>query len=81
MKIKKKLPRFNSNIKNGINEKCKLEREWKKDPDDTNIFIDFYRNVGKLMTLWIELKDLTISAAYMTTDLTSRRSMQYVMIS
>ena len=43
VKIKKKLPWFSSNIKNGISERCKLQREWKKDPDDTNKFIDFYR--------------------------------------
>ena len=43
VKFKKKLPWFNSNIKNGIHERCKLERKWKKDPDDTNKFNDFYR--------------------------------------
>ena len=39
VKIKKKLPWLNSNIKNGISERCKLEREWKKDLDDTNKFM------------------------------------------
>ena len=43
VKIKKKPPWLSSNIKNGISERCKLEREWKKDHDDTNKFIDFYR--------------------------------------
>ena len=43
VKIKKKLPWFISNIMNRISERHKLEREWKKDPDDTNKFIDFNR--------------------------------------
>ena len=42
-KIKKKLPWFNSNIVNRISERHKLEREWKKDPDHTNKFIDIDR--------------------------------------
>ena len=43
VKIKKKFLWFSSNIKNGISERHKLEKEWKKDPDDTSKFIDFYR--------------------------------------
>ena len=43
VKIKKKLPWFNNNIKNGISERHKLKREWKKDPEDTNKFSDFCR--------------------------------------
>ena len=52
VKFKKKHPWFSRNIKNGISERHKLQREWKKDPDDTNKFIDFYikhRKVDNMM--------------------------------